>query len=185
MIKKYKYIMCVVLFITILLIISTIKSPINDNKTTSGFAEAPSALAIKPEKTITSKLQVLPKNQVIKKLNISPELVNNPAVEIVDTADIKPARYGATTITTVDTATGEAKTLIEFKPRTAFEILTETTIGARYGVSTTGNQHVDVYARRDLLRVGSVNFALYGDVRNKLSEVNPEARAMIDVSFRW
>lgn len=128
-----------------------------------------------PVKTV----RALPKS-AIEKLNLPPEVAADPAAQVLSAVTVPPTLGGATAVTVIDTSTGEARTLVREKPRRLLSFESGTELGLRYGITTAGGQQAALYARRDLLRIGSAYVALYGEASSR-----PEARAMIDVSLRW
>lgn len=156
--------------------------------TTAGFVPGQPAHEVAKVPTVPVKvdvpLQVVPKPVASGKLKLPPAVAGDAGKQVVSTAEVPPTRGGATTVTVLDTRTGAFDTLVREKARPLFGFERGTEIGARYGVSTDGGQQAAVYVRRDLLRVGSVYLAGYGEAKfDTLGD--SEARAMIDVSMRW
>ncbi len=127
-----------------------------------------------------ASIQVIPKAVAKKKLRLPQMVVDDPGKEVVSAIDIPPTRGGATSITLIDTRTGRTETLVRETPRPFLALEVATEVGMRYGLSTAGGQRIDLYARRDLARVGNVFIGVYGEANTR-----PEAKAMIDVSLRW
>ena len=153
-----------------------------------GYQVAKAAIAVsgmKKQEIKAKTVKALPKREASKKLDLPPDVTDDDQQEIIDTAEIPPAPRGATTVTVLDTVTGDSKTLVKIKPRPLVEILTGTAVGLRYGLTSKGTQAVDAYIRRDLLRIGHVHLAAYGEVRSTITNPEPEARGMLDVSLRW
>lgn len=129
-------------------------------------------------------VKAYPKAQAVKRLNLSGEIAINPVKEVISSAAVKPSQGGYDSITVLDTQTGEATTMLQEKPRSLFSVGGSTEIGARYGLTMQGGQQGAVYARQDVLRIGAVHLAGYGEL-NAGMLARPEAKAMIDVSYRW
>jgi len=132
--------------------------------------------------TLPVPLRVIDKAVAAKKIKLPPEIVSDPKKELVNTTSLKPSAGGYTTATMVDTTTGIADTVWREEKRSLFGFGGGTEIGVRGGLSTKGQQAA-VYARQDVLRVGSIHLAGYGEVNAGTSA--PEAKAMVDVSYRW
>src|SRR6185369_2256952 len=53
-------------------------------------------------------------------------------------------------------------------------------LGLRYGLGTRNGQEGNLNARWQFLRVGNLYLGAYGEIGTQ-----PEAKAMIDLSYRW
>lgn len=148
---------------------------------------APSATAVAglAKQPLPQPVRVMayPKAQAVKRLQLPQEVADDPDQQVISSADLKPSKGGYTTATVLDTRSGEAVTRVTEKPRQLFELGGQTEIGLRFGISTRGNQQMAVYARQDLLRIGIVSIAGYGEAN--AGSGNPEAKAMIDARISW
>lgn len=153
----------------------------------AGYMQAAPAHAVASAGTVPVKVdavQVIPKQVAAKKLKLPVEIAEDEGKQVVATAEIPPTKGGATAVTVLDTRTGHSETLIKETPRSLVSFERGTEVGARYGVTTDGGTSLAVYARRDLLRVGSVYLAGYAEA-SIAGDGDSEAKAMIDVSMRW
>lgn len=150
--------------------------------TTAGYLPAatePVVAKLPKEDVAIEKVRVIPKTQAVKRLDLPSETVGKQE-EILAAVTIPPTKGGATAVTLIDTDTGEARTIVREKPRPLLSLESGTEIGLRYGLSTQHGQMGAIYARRDLARMGDVYLSLYGEVSTR-----PEARGMVEISYRW
>lgn len=131
------------------------------------------------------KIKVLPKATASKKLGLPADVVDDDQQEIIDTADIPPAPNGATTVTTMNMETGEAKTLVKIKPAPLFAFLRTGAVGARYGIASSGDQQAALFVRQDVFRVGSIHLSATAEARTIPTKGTSEAFGGVEVSHRW
>lgn len=131
------------------------------------------------------KIKVLPKQQASKKLGLPAEITEDPATEIIDTAEVPPAPDGATTVTTINMQTGEAKTIVKANPRPMFAFMRTGAAGIRYGISSTGDQQAALFVRQDVLRIDNVHLAATAEGRTTPTKGTSEAYGAVEVSYRW
>lgn len=147
------------------------------------YATAPPAkgMANAPTTDVELKvpLVVYDKAVVAKKLKFPPLPSTQ---EVLTTSTLKPSEGGYTTATVIDTETGVAETIVREEGRSLFGFGGQSEIGIRGGLSTGGPEGA-VYIRQDLLRVGGVYVAGYGELTGR--GAIPEAKAMLDISYRW
>lgn len=103
--------------------------------------------------------------------------------EIITTGEVKPSQGGATVATLLDRNTGESRQVVEYHPRPLLALGGELAIGVRAGLTTRGEE-AQIYIRKDLLRVGPVYLAGYGEA-SATATAQIAAKAMIDVSMRF
>lgn len=123
------------------------------------------------------------KAAAVKRLQLSQDVADDPNQQVISSAELKPSRGGYVTATVLDTRTGEAVTRVTEKPRPLFELGGQTELGLRLGITSKGEQQAAVYARQDLVRVGIVTVAGYGEV--DAGGGQPVAKAMIDAKVSW
>lgn len=119
----------------------------------AGFVAAKPAVSAKKVDGPLLKvpLRIVPKESVKRKF---PDAhIDDPEDEVIDTADIDPTPNGAIAITTIDTATGEAKTEVKMKEAPWFALERQNYLGLGYELHTDGSQKVKLYLKRDLFRV--------------------------------
>jgi hypothetical protein len=131
------------------------------------------------------KIKVLPKSAASKKLDLPADIAEDDNQQIIDTADIAPAPHGATTVTVMDTTTGESKTLVKAKPAPLFAFLRTGAVGARYGIASTGDQQAAIFVRQDLLRVANIHLSATIEARTVPKNGTSEAFGAVEVSYRW
>ena len=132
-----------------------------------------------------ARMQVLPKQQAAKKLKLPAAVADDPDTEIIDTAEVPPAPDGATTVTTINMQTGEAKTIVKANPRPLFAFLRTGAAGIRYGIDTRGEQQAALFVRQDVLRVGGVHLGLTAEARTNPARGTSEALGAVEASYRW
>lgn len=123
------------------------------------------------------------KTAAVKRLHLSQDVADDPNQQVISSAELKPSKGGYVTATVLDTRTGEAVTRVTEKPRSLIELGGQTELGLRLGITSRGQQQAAVYARQDLVRVGIVTLAGYGEANAGGS--TPEAKAMIDARVSW
>ena len=159
-------------------------NPIN----TKGYTVAPAAKPVANVSTVPVNIavpvKVIPKTVAVEKLGLPADISNDIDKQIISTADIPATKGGVTAVTFLDTRTGIAGTMVKEKPRPFIGIERGTEIGARYGLNSNGINEMDVFMRRDFLRLGTVYVAGYGEA-NLSDDGNSEAKAMIEISARW
>lgn len=109
-----------------------------------------------PGPVITAPLKVIPKQAVRRKL---PDLPIGDAEEVLDTAEIPKAPYGATTVTKID-LDGTATTFVKANERPFFEFMAEKELGAGVDVNTRGEKVAVLEGRLVPLRIGPAHLAL-------------------------
>lgn len=117
---------------------------------------------------------------IVEKLKLPRTIADNPDIVITGNADLPPSVGGTSVVSTLNTATGVTEIIAKQKPLPLFGFPSDVELGARYGVSTTEIQAGNIYARWQFLRVGKVHVGAYGELGTR-----PEAKAMVDVSFKF
>lgn len=131
------------------------------------------------------KIRVLPKAAASKKLGLPQEIAQDDNKQIISTANIAPAPDGATTVTVMDTTTGEATTIVKANPRPLFSFLRSGAAGVRYGIDTAGGQQVAIFARQDVFRVGEIHVSGTIEARHHKKTDKAVGFAGLEVSYRW
>lgn len=126
----------------------------------------------------------LEKKAVEKKLKLPDNITDDDKQQIIATAQT-PATdtTGKTDIVAVmDTDNGKTEIIAKQEPPSFFALENNKAIGLRYGFSSASkiNYEADVYARWDVVRIGSVHLGLYGEV-NSLGD----GKAMIQAEYRF
>lgn len=151
---------------------------------TAGFAPVETVAPLADTARIplpVKAIQVIPKATAAKKLKLPVEVAQDERQQVLTAVAVPPTQGGATAVTIIDTTTGAARTIVRETPRPLIGLEVGTEVGARYGLASDGQgQRIDLYARRDLLRIGPVYLAAYAEVNTR-----PEIMGMLDVSVRW
>lgn len=128
-----------------------------------------------PKEIVTIEKQV-----IVEKLVLPPSIASDPNQVITGNADVPPSEGGTSVVSVLDTVTGETQIISKPKPLSLFGLPSEIEAGIRYGLSTATVQQGQLYGRWQFLRVGKLYLGAYADVSTK-----PEARAMLDVAFKF
>lgn len=134
------------------------------------------------KKEVPAKVKAYDKKEATKKLGMPAGTVTTDK-EIITTGEVKPSQGGATVATVLDTKTGESRQVVEYHPRPLLALGGELAIGARAGITIKGEE-AQIYIRKDILRVGPVYLAGYGEA-SATATAQTNAKAMIDVSMRF
>lgn len=147
-----------------------------------GFVAAKPAI---PEAKVpgpTVQVKVVPKTAVKRKF---PEAHISDKEEVIDTAKVPAAPNGATTITTIDTDTGEAHTEVKINEAPWLALERNNYLGAGYEIGTDGTK-IPIYYKRDILRIKNVH--LQAEVGGKVA-LDPrgksEAHGTALMEYRW
>jgi hypothetical protein len=149
-------------------------------------AAVPSAVKNVPKQEVVVKhIVVYEKVALGKKILLPDNIVSNPKEQVVAVATIPRAPWGAETITSMNTDTGVAATMVKAKERPFASFESSGAVGVRAGVSTRGGYVGEVYARQDLFQIKGVYVNVYGAVEGS-AVGQPNAKAMVGVDlFRW
>lgn len=150
--------------------------------TYTAAAPIPAAANVPTQEIPAQRVVVLVKQEAIKKLpDLPPEIKLDPKAQITTTADIKPSPYGGSAVAFINTSTGRSSIVYKAKEMSLLGFPSDMTVGVRYGVTTrTPGQEGQVYAKWDLVRVGSAYLGIYGEANSR-----PEAKGMVDLSMRF
>lgn len=128
-----------------------------------------------PKEIVTIEKQV-----IVEKLVLPPSIASDPNQVITGNADVPPSQGGTSVVSVLNTVTGETEIIAKEKHLSLFGFPSDVEAGIRYGLSTDTAQQGQVYGRWNFLRVGKLYLGAYADVSTR-----PEARAMLDVSFKF
>lgn len=153
-------------------------------------AHVPAELAREPRETITTKAQVYrDKHRAMGRLGMDEADSEDDAEELATAAAIPPTPAGAKAVVFLNTTTGRFRTVVKANPLPFFSVERGTELGVRYGVTTRGGrQAVDLFVRRDLVRLGRVYVSGYVEGSGEIGGgvIRPrEAKAMIEASGRF
>lgn len=130
-------------------------------------------------------IQVIPKSVASKTLDLPADIASNDNKQVISTADIAPAPDGATTVTVMDTTTGESTTLFKANPTPLFAFLRTGAVGMRYGIASSGDQQAALFVRQDVARVANIHLSVTAEVRTVPTRGTSEAFGAVEVSYRW
>jgi hypothetical protein len=105
---------------------------------------------------LSQPLKVVPRAVVRRAL---PDLPIDESEEVIDTAEVPRAPYGATTVTKID-QTGLATTYVKANERPFFEFKKELEIGGGADINLHGERSVVLEGRFVPLRIGSMHLAV-------------------------
>lgn len=147
---------------------------------------APQVAAVpKIDHPAPKKIRVIPKATAGEALGLPQDIKQDDTKQVISTADIGPAPDGATTVTVMDTVTGESTTLVRAKPRPLFAFQRSGAAGIRYGIDSRGEQQAALFVRQDVLRVGDVYLGVTAEARTVPTRGTSEALGAVEVSYRW
>lgn len=126
------------------------------------------------------EIVTIEKIKIVEKLVLPPSIANDPNQVVTGNADVPPSEGGTSVVSVLDISTGETTIVAKEKPLSLFGFPSDVEVGIRYGLSTDTAQQGQVYGRWSFLRVGKLYLGAYADVSTK-----PEARAMLDISFKF
>lgn len=155
----------------------------------AGYQVAPPAKPVsnvpKIDAPAPPHIKVIPKKVAKTKLGLPEDVADDDTEEVIDTAEIPPAPNGATTVTVMNTKTGDSKTLVKVKPQPFFAFEKTGAAGIRYGITSNGDQQAAVFARQDILRVMDVHLSVTAEARTVPTKGTSEAAASVEISYRW
>lgn len=131
------------------------------------------------------RIRVIPKQVAAKALRLPPELAADDRQQVVSTATVPAAPHGASTITVMDTTSGEARTLVKINPRPLLSFERGGAAGGRYGIDSHGDQQVVLFVRQDVARIGNIYLALTAEGRMTPASGRSDAWAGAEVRYQW
>lgn len=120
------------------------------------------------------------KEKIVKVLQMPSWFKQDKNEQAIANADLAPSKNGYSAVATINTQNGNGAIIAKEKSRSLIGLPSEKEVGARYGITSRGVQEAQAYGRWQFLRVGDVYVGAYGEVGSK-----PEAKAMIDMSYKW
>lgn len=160
-----------------------------DRMPAKGYQAAPAAPAVAGVPTVPHPappvIKVIPKAVATKKLDLPADIASNNNKQVISTADIAAAPHGATTVTVMDTTTGESTTLVKANPKPLLAFLRTGAVGLRYGIASTGDQQAALFVRQDIARVANIHIGLTAEARTVPSKGTTEAFGAAEISYRW
>lgn len=156
---------------------------------TKSYQAAPPAPAVAGVSTVDHPappvIKVIPKAVASKKLDLPADVAGNDNKQVISTADIAPAPYGATTVTVMDNTTGDSTTLVKAKPKAVFAFLRTGAVGVRYGIASSGDQQAALFVRQDVVRVANIHLSVTVEARTVPTKGTSEAFGAAEISYRW
>ena len=113
----------------------------------------------------TVPIEVLKKEEAVKKLKIGDPIKSNPNIQITDTAELPPWEGKTNVLATWDTAEGKIKISAEQEPLSFFGFENDLLIYAEGGMNTKGNVEIAGGLQWDFARVANTNIGAVGEIR--------------------
>jgi len=126
------------------------------------------------------KIVVIEKEAAAKKLDLPPEIKDDPNKQITATAVIPPYEGKTNVLAVLDTSTGGIGVMARQLALPFFDFENKREIGIRYGISMKHDQEADLYGRWDFFRVANAHLGLYGEVNT-----TGDAKAMLQAAYKW
>ncbi len=137
-------------------------------------------LKIKRVEIPVEKIVVLEKEAAAKKLDLPPEIRDDPAKQIAATAVIAPYEGRTNVLALIDTGTGISSIAARQVPLPFFDFENRREIGLRYGVSLKHGMESDLYGRWDFFRIAGAHLGVYGEITT-----TGDAKAMVQAAYKW
>lgn len=128
-----------------------------------------------PERIVT-----IDKTVIVEKLALPAAVASDPVKQVIANADLPPSEGGISTVTVLDTRTGESTIIAKEKPLPFLAFLNSGEVGVRYGVTTAAGQQGWLHGRWEFLRVGAIRLYTGGEISTR-----PEAAATLGAVYRW
>jgi hypothetical protein len=172
--------------IAVLAVLSAIynfrKAPVT--VTRDRYTEVPKEKAVEKIRTVTvpgpTKIVTIEKPVIAEKLDMGIDFAEDPEKQAIANADLPPSKAGYSAVAVIDMADGHTVIQAKEKPLPLFGFPSEKEIGLRYGLRSNGLQGGNVYGKWTFLRVGNLYLGAYGEI-----DTRPEAKAMLDLSYRF
>jgi hypothetical protein len=126
-------------------------------------------------------IEVLKKEEAVKKLKIGDPIKSNPNIQITDTAELPPWEGKTNVLATWDTAEGKIKINAEQVPLSFFGFENKKELGVRVGYSTDGMEmRSTVFGRWQFARIGNVHLGIYGEANSR-----GEGIGQLEISYKF
>ena len=123
-----------------------------------GQPEIKKAQKIEHKKIIVaSRIDVLDKEEAVKKLKINDPVKSDPNKQITTTAEIKPYDGKTSIVSVLDTSTGESEIIAQQEELSLFEFENKREWEIKAGPSTEGGIKVTLNIKQNFLRVKKVH----------------------------
>lgn len=133
------------------------------------------------------KIVIIDREDLEKKIPKLAETIKEKE-EVTATGVIPPYKGKTDVASVIDTESGKSKIVAKRRPLSTFQLMSETEIGTRLGISTYGGLATDIYGRWTFLRIKKGYFGIYaeGSGANRRYMGNEfEAKLMLDFSLRF
>jgi len=126
------------------------------------------------------KIVVIEKEAAARRLDLPPEIKDDPNKQITATAVI-PSYEGKTNVLAViDTGTGASSIVAKQVPLPFMDFINDRVIGARWGYSMEHGLEIDGFVQWNFFRVASARVGLYGEVNS-----TGDAKGMIQTEWHF
>lgn len=173
---RVKFIISVLILVAILAAASSVYNWYRDNpiaaKTFTEAKDMKKAKNIQREKIkATVPIEVLKKDDAVKKLKIGDPIKSNPDIQIPATAEI-PSYEGKTNVLAEwNTADGKIKINYEQEPLSFFGFKNDLEIYVEGGMNTNGNAEIGGGLQWDFARVANTNIGAVGELRGSQDDL--------------
>jgi hypothetical protein len=131
----------------------------------------------------TGKVSVLDKESLVKHVSGLPNsFVNDPAMQATSSGEIAPYEGKTNVFNFMNTKTGASEVYSQQQPLPFMAFQSKSGIGGRYGIAD-GKQEGDIYFQDNLVRVGTFQGFVYGEVSFRPSDSDRQVgyKAMVGV----
>lgn len=125
------------------------------------------------------KIVALEKKAAVKKLNLPPEIKDDPAKQITASGIVAPYEGKTDVLAIFDTNTGVSSIVAKQVPLPFLDFENHLALGIRSGASFKNDLETDGYVRWDFFRIASVHLGVYGEVNT-----TGDAKGMLQAEYR-
>jgi len=126
------------------------------------------------------KVVVLEKEAAAKKLDLPPEIRDDPDRQIAATAIIAPYEGRTNVLAVLDVASGGMSIMAKQVALPLIDFENRKEIGLRYGSSMKHSLEGDLYGHWDFFRIARAHLGVYGEINT-----NGDAKAMVQAAYKW
>ncbi|PKN36614.1 MAG: hypothetical protein CVU62_13935 [Deltaproteobacteria bacterium HGW-Deltaproteobacteria-2] len=182
-----KLIVAGIFIVALLAVASAFHSWFADKPTISQSEYAPAkeikkAIKIEHKKiTVHAPIDVLDKDEAVKKLKINDPVKSDKNKQITTTAEIQPYDGKTSVISVLDTSTGMSEIIAKQEPLSFFGFENKKELGVRVGYSTDEfEMRSTVFGRWQFLRVGNFHLGVYGEANSR-----GEGIGQLEISYKF
>jgi hypothetical protein len=120
---------------------------------------------------INVPIEILNKEQAVKKLKIGDPIKSNPNIQVGDTGEVKTEDGKINILSTIDTQSGKISIQTEKEPLSFFGFENDLEIYAEGGMNTKGNVEIGGGLKWDFARVANTNIGAVGEIRGSQDDL--------------